>query len=69
MAETSKPKSKNYQSNAAAGGGAVYGLGLIGALIYCLQHAANFSQILIGIFKALVWPAFLVYKLFELLHI
>jgi hypothetical protein len=48
-----------------AGGGAVYGLGLIGALIYFFQYASNFGEGVIGFFKALVWPAFLVYELFE----
>jgi hypothetical protein len=46
----------------AAGGGAVYGLGLIGALVYYIQHAASFGEGLLGILKALVWPALLIYK-------
>lgn len=41
--------------------GAVYGLGFIGALMYYLQHAATFWVGVIGILKALVWPALLVY--------
>lgn len=49
------------------GGGAVYGLGLIGAIIYYVQTATSFTDGLIGILKALVWPAFLVYELFNLL--
>lgn len=48
---------------AKGGTGAIYGLGLIGALVYFIQHATTLSQILIGVFKALVWPAFIVYKL------
>ena len=47
--------------NAAGGGNAVYGLGLIGALVYYIQHADGFWQIVLAILKALVWPAFLVY--------
>jgi hypothetical protein len=46
-----------------SGSGAVYGLGLIGAAIYYIQHAASFGEGAIGFLKALVWPAFLVYKL------
>lgn len=42
---------------------AVYGLGFIGALVYYLQHAANLSDALIGIVKAIVWPAFMVHRL------
>lgn len=47
--------------------GAVYGLGLIGALIYFLQHAANFQTGLLGVLKAIVWPAILVYQALSLL--
>ena len=53
---------KNYQSAPA---GAVYGLGLIGALIYFLSTASNFWIGLFGVLESLVWPAILVYKLLE----
>jgi hypothetical protein len=49
------------------GSGAVYGLGLIGALVYFIQHAATFGDGVIGVLKALVWPAFLIYKVLEIL--
>ncbi|GAA1786666.1 hypothetical protein GCM10009682_06060 [Luedemannella flava] len=44
------------------GGSAVYGLGLIGALVYYIQAADGFWSGVVGILKALVWPAFLVYE-------
>ena len=53
--------------NNSAGSSAVYGLGLIGALVYFLQHATTFWIGVTGVFKAIVWPAFLVYKLLEYL--
>lgn len=56
-----------HHGHGAGGGGAVYGLGFIGALVYYLQHAATFQAGLIGFLKALVWPAFLIYKLLEVL--
>lgn len=40
-----------------------YGLGLIGALVFYIQHATTFVTVLIGIGKALVWPAFLIYDI------
>lgn len=49
------------QNNASSG--AVYGLGLIGALVYYISEAANLGEGLVGILKALVWPAFVVYEL------
>lgn len=51
------------------GGNAVYGLGFIGALIYFLQHATSLTVGILGILKALVWPAILVYKILELLKL
>lgn len=53
--------------NCHATGGGIYGLAFIGALIYYLQHAQSFLEGVIGVIKALVWPAILVYKLLELL--
>ena len=47
----------------AGGGGAVYGLGFIGALVFFLQHATSFWMGVLGILKAIVWPALLIYKL------
>lgn len=40
----------------------VYGLGLIGAIIYFISHAEGFIDGLIGVLKAFVWPAVLVYE-------
>ena len=45
----------------------IYGIGLIGALVYYLQHAATFLAIVLGILKAVVWPALVIYKVLELL--
>ena len=44
-------------------GGAVYCLGVIGAAIYYTQHSVGFWAAVVGVLKALVWPAFLVYNL------
>jgi hypothetical protein len=52
-----------------AGGGAVYGLGLIGALIYFIQQATSFGEGVLGVLKALAWPAVLIYKVLELLKL
>jgi hypothetical protein len=45
-----------------SGAGAVYGLGLIGALIYFISHATGFWMGVLGVLKAIVWPVLLVYK-------
>jgi hypothetical protein len=46
----------------------IYGMGFIGAFIYFMIHAASFWIGALGFLKALVWPAFLVYKLLGLLN-
>jgi hypothetical protein len=50
------------------GGGAVYGLGLIGALVWFWWQANEPGDYVVALLKALVWPAFLVYKAFEALQ-
>jgi hypothetical protein len=48
---------------------AVYGLGLIGAWIYYLTHAATFWIGALGILKGIFWPAMLVYEALKYLGI
>jgi hypothetical protein len=60
-------RTKTVYHRSGGGGGAVYGLGLIGALIFYIQHADGFWGGVLGILKALVWPAFVVYDLLKFL--
>jgi len=48
-------------------GGAVYGVGFIGALVYYLSTATGFWMGVLGFLKALVWPGFLVYEALKFL--
>ena len=41
---------------------AIYGLGFIGAAIYYITTAATFWAGVVGVLKAAVWPAFLVFE-------
>jgi hypothetical protein len=50
-------------------GGAFYGLGFIGALVYYLTTATSLLAGILGFLKALVWPAFLVYGVLKFLGI
>lgn len=54
-------------TNGGVGGG-IYGLAFIGALIYYIQQATTFWMEVVGFFKALVWPALLIYHLLGFLH-
>ncbi|MCL5094353.1 MAG: hypothetical protein M1355_04445 [Patescibacteria group bacterium] len=67
--EECKVNTKAQVNNAGAAGGAVYGLGFIGALVYFIQHATSFWNGVLGILKALVWPALLVYQVLGLLKL
>ena len=49
------------------GGGLVYFLGLIGAMVYYIGHADGFWGVILAILKSLVWPALLVYDLLKFL--
>ena len=54
---------KDVQCSAPAG--AVYGLGLIGAAVYYISVATGFWMGVLGVLKAIVWPAFLIYEAFK----
>ncbi len=54
---------KSYSCNSC--GGSVYGLGFLGAVIYYISVSTSFWMGALGILKALVWPAFLVYEVLK----
>ena len=56
----SKWRMKSHMCGCGSGG-AFYGLGFIGALVYYLSTATSLWDGFIGLLKAIVWPAFLVY--------
>lgn len=60
---------KKWHKVNSGSSGAVYGLGFVGAALFYIQHATTFGMGVIGVLKAIVWPAFVVYKLVELLKI
>jgi hypothetical protein len=56
---------RSRQSGPPAGGGAVYGLGMIGAVIYFFGSARSGWDYVLAVPKASVWPALLVYKMLK----
>ncbi|MDO8623365.1 MAG: hypothetical protein Q7R52_03895 [archaeon] len=61
-------KSCGYGYKCGCGSGsAVYGMGFIGAAIYYISTATTFWIGVLGVLKAIVWPAFLVYELLKFL--
>lgn len=55
--------------NNSHSGSAIYALGIFGALVYFLQRADSFVAVIMGIVKAVVWPAVILYKSLELLQL
>ena len=49
--------------------GALYGLGVIGAAVYILQNAHGLTPVVIGLVKAVGWPAVVLYKVLGLLNL
>jgi hypothetical protein len=45
----------------------VYGFGIIGSMVYYIQHADGFWVGVLGVLKAFVWPVFVVYDLLKFL--
>jgi len=50
-----------------SGSSFIWILGVIGAAVYFIGSATTFWMGVLGFLKALVWPAYLVYYLFEFL--
>ncbi len=49
--------------------GFVFFTAWIGALVYFEQHADSFWTVILAFLKACVWPAFLIHRALELLHV
>jgi hypothetical protein len=56
------------KNTGAAGGGALYSLGILGAWVYFFQQADSFWEFLLAFFEGLFWPAWMVYNVFSALH-
>jgi hypothetical protein len=63
-----KARAASQDGKSSGGGGAVYGIGMIGALVYFLQSAETGRDKALAAPKAVVWPALLVYKLLKHLN-
>ena len=65
MSDSGRP---TRPSASGAGSGAVYALGIIGALVFFRQQADSSCQYVLAVLKALVRPALLVYEAFHALQ-
>jgi hypothetical protein len=72
MPEKDVKKENKWKKNVTinkGGSGAIYGLGIIGAAVYYIQHATSFWIGLLGVVKAFFWPAVLIYYVFDKLRL
>ncbi len=65
---TQQEHEKSAMMHQGGGSDAVYGIGIVGAWVYFIGRATTSQERIRGFFKGLVWPAFLVYKLFVFLE-
>jgi hypothetical protein len=49
--------------------GGIYGLAVVGAAVYFIQHSDTFWMGVVGVLKAIVWPAMIMYRALELLSV
>lgn len=54
-------------TGAAAGGGAIYGLGIFGALVYFWIQADTIGEYVLAVIQGIFWPAWMVYEAFAAL--
>lgn len=47
--------------------GFAYFLTFIGAAVYWIQQSSGFGEFLVALLKAMVWPAFVMHRVLELL--
>jgi hypothetical protein len=55
------------RNHGAAGGGAIYALGIFGAWVFFWQQADSFWAYVLVLFQGLFWPAWMVYEVFTAL--
>jgi hypothetical protein len=67
MAKEMTDRQRERKPPTTQSAGAVYGLGLVGALVWYWRRADGPKGHLLGGLKAFVWPAFLVYEAFKAL--
>ena len=54
-------------ASCAAGGGAIYGLGIFGAWVWFFSQADTFWEFILAFFQGIFWPAWMVYEVFQTL--
>lgn len=53
----------DHKKQQTSGNSAIYGLGVIGSMVYLISTATSFWVGVLGVLKAFFWPAFVIYEL------
>jgi hypothetical protein len=61
-------KKWHHRRRGPGAGGFVFFAAFIGVAVYYVQQVHGFWPIILAILKAIVWPAFLLYHVFSMLH-
>ncbi|MFZ5364098.1 MAG: hypothetical protein ACOZAG_01250 [Patescibacteria group bacterium] len=70
MEDDKKEKSDCFKKRNPCGSfGGFYFLAIIGTAVYFVGQAHGFWSVVLAILKAIVWPVFLVYKVFTVLGV
>lgn len=65
--ESSKPVKVINKSGGPLG--FVFFMAWIGALVYFVQQSNGFGEFIVAVLQSFVWPAFLLYRVFEVLAV
>ncbi len=49
--------------------GGIYLMTYVGAAVYFVQNTSGFWNVILALLKAIVWPAFLIHQVLNLLHV
>lgn len=58
----------NWKNTSGGTSGGTYFLAFLGALVYYIQQADGFGDGVLGVLKAIIWPAMLVYESMDFLN-
>jgi hypothetical protein len=62
-------KGVNFVDNSKGPAGGLWFMGFLGAAVHLVGNVDGFWNIILALLKALVWPALLINKVFEMLRI
>lgn len=69
MAKVEKQFNLINKSGGSPPAAGIYILGVIGSAFYLVSIADGFGSVIVALLKSLIWPAFLINRVFELLRI